>query len=490
MTTIRQDKISTGRENLAALKQKIIGYAIANRRLPLATDSMFQVKDAWGNLYKYVPSSGLTGATVNLCMFSSCPSPLSVTTTTGTVSDVAFVLASLGPNGKSDGNYTQPASNLSKVGDDLADYMTFSQLYRIVCQPLSFDSNSTSGIITLGPGPGGSGPGGPGPSGFNAVPTAGAAAPLGVSRNSDGSLLLGFSDAQQANASTSGTYTYGCTWYQGSTYPCILGNCTFSHGLRAYFTFTMAKPAGYAGQLADGFTFAVASAETNSNKSCGGRGSAMGYASGYLNQGSDAGNAPFLVSPKIGVEFDPYICYGDNGLNNGCGGGCGTNNQHVAIVYWGFNNPNFVGGNSVGSNAGDDNTHGAGSTGVTSEPMNPTCNTVTQANNHGFWNSGSATWFDTNAGVTRIPVRVEINRTSSLAASKGNFTTTVWFNCQNCNDVTTSTGSYTATAKLTNSTQLDAATTANLRHVQFGFTEGTGASHQQVTVRDLAVKFY
>ena len=482
ITAIKKEKISNVRESLASARQSIVAFALANHRLPVkstAEDPTRNLKDAWGRAYTYTPAPELTATGADIC--ATTATSLSFQDSAGTTPNLAFFLSSTGPDGAAGVSTTSTLVNAATPGDDLYEPMILTQLYRIVCGQSQgalnlpvYDFKDRNAVVTT-----------PGTQ-------------VGVTVMPDGSVVMGFTDAQQTAASSDtgpANYSYGCIWYTGNAAGCNLGNCTMARGMRAYFTFTMVRPAGYTGQLADGFTFTVASANTNKFNSCGGKGSAMGYASGYWYYPNDAGNDPFLVSPKIGLEFDPFRCFGDRGVdgncdsNANCGMGGTGDYDHVAIVYWGDNSSSWGSSGTVdGRRSRDDNTHNSPTLASDTTPKNPVCDAYTASNQNGFLNLNSGTWFLNNA-ATPIPVRVEIKRTNPTS-SAGTFKTTVWFNCQNCSDVTSNSTTFTAQATLNSTVTLSSTLTQQFKNVLFGFTEGTGGSRQRVTLRSQSALFY
>lgn len=478
VTGIKKEKISTARENLASVRQSVVSFAITNRRLPVpgtAEDPTRNLRDVWGRAYTYYPATELTATGADLCARTTTNLGIQTSAST-TVPGVAFLLMSTGPDGAAGVHVADPTINAVTPGDDIYEFMGFNQLYRVVCTQTmgSLSMPATGKDIAAN----------------NAVvvpPSTG----VGVTVLPNGSIMLGFTDAQQAAAPSTGTanYSYGCIWYTGNAAGCTYGNCTMTNGLRAFFTFTMVRPAGYTGSLADGFTFTVASANTNKFGSCGGKGSAMGYASGYWNYPDDAGNDPFLVSPKIGLEFDNYRCYGDNGVSGGCGSGCGMGGDydHVALLYWGDENSAWGSSGSVdGRRSRDDNTHNSPTLPSTSTPKNPVCDAYTSNNQNGFLNLGSNSWFLNNA-ATPIPVRLEIKQTP---ASSGTYTTRVWFNCKNCSDVTSNATTFTSLYQLNSTVTLSSSLAQQFKNVFVGLTQGTGGSRQQVVVANQTFLFY
>ena len=154
---------------------------------------------------------------------------------------------------------------------------------------------------------------------------------------------------------------FGCIWYAGNKGTCTDGKCTFGNGFRSYWEFELEPKSTM--DYADGFTFAMISAETNLITACGGSvGTSMGELLGYAGTGlSGQGIAP----PKMAMEFDFY-------QNSGTGSTCNSGSRadpsvrdHAALVYWGRNV------NSGGCDKSfDDNRHGVGLL-TDSEPRNP-----------------------------------------------------------------------------------------------------------------------
>lgn len=144
------------------------------------------------------------------------------------------------------------------------------------------------------------------------------------------------------SATTSGS---GCVWYPNPL--------SFSTLLRAYFKFRISN-------LGEGFMFALADAVRNSSgPACGDTaGSRMGY----------NGN----TYPKFGLEIDSRLSSARQDPDESTS----SQDEHYAFVFWGTT-----------STINDDNTHNAGTTGSTTQPLNPTSSKVASAS----WSSGTVT---------------------------------------------------------------------------------------------------
>jgi prepilin-type N-terminal cleavage/methylation domain-containing protein len=141
--SVQQGKITAGREVLEEVKKQVVGYAIQTERLPSDTDtdygaSIFNTRDPWGRKLDYHPATAMmdaAGAGYELCDQSNATSAdLEVTLPGGsTVSNVAFALVSRGPDHTADITFAAPILDLSGKDDDLAVWVNFYQLYRLVC---------------------------------------------------------------------------------------------------------------------------------------------------------------------------------------------------------------------------------------------------------------------------------------------------------------------------------------------------------------------
>ena len=108
---------------------------------------------------------------------------------------------------------------------------------------------------------------------------------------------------------------------------------------------------------------------------------------------------------------------------------------------------------------------------------------------------GSSSWFNENASQI-YEVRLEINRSDTIDGG-GNYTTHVWFDCQDCSDLSDTAikndvdpeDLFNATAYLTDSMELNATWHSAFDQIMFGWTEGTGSLRQNVTITSATFYF-
>jgi len=303
---ILRGKMSEARATLQAVRDGVIGVAQANSRiLPATLAPLGAPKDPWGNAIRYRRDPGLTG---DVCA-ANATSGTFVSPEGQTIADVAFVVASSGPDFQEDAALNA-STDARQADDDLILAVTLPHLKTILCADRAKGAQTPGALAT-----------------WNDIllHTSG---PNNVGANiTSNSIVLGIPSGTNTTS-----FTYGCVWYTGNLNAtsgaavCTSGNCTLGKGLRAYFTFTVEKIGTT--PLADGFTFAVVSAATNTHQSCGGKGSALGYASTF-NQPGDDGVPPFVLPPKMAVEFDFYTSGGFNDP--------GSHLDHLGIAYWGNN---------------------------------------------------------------------------------------------------------------------------------------------------------
>lgn len=452
---VKRGKITEARSIMFAARDEIIGYALQKKQtngkaaLPTSLAPIGNPKDPWKQALDYRNATNLG---TDICDASDTDDTLH-TAQNETVQNIAFVLRSSGPDSTRNATLGKE-TNASQPGDDLLLYVTLPHLKALVCDPKkssiidwdpdSFFAVNKPGIpesVTINPGDG---------------------------STTTGTISLGFPNKPSGTSE----YSYGCVWYQGNKGGCQQGNCTLGKGFRAYFTFTTKKVPG-AGDLADGFTFAVISALANTKNSCGGMGSTLGYsATNGLGSNADQGVAPFVNPPKIGTEFDFYRSSAFADPN--------PDRDHIGLLYWGnhdppgtppYNDPNKYWG-------GDDNHHNP-NVGNSGNPQPPAPHVL-----------GSNHWFD-ETGTKVYPVRFEISRQDIKGSDSGNYTTRLWFNCQNCSDVTKDGQSLNITAdtNLTDTITLDATWHDQMDKVMFGWTQGTGALTQDVTLTNASFYF-
>jgi len=273
--------------------------------------------------------------------------------------------------------------------------------------------------------------------------------------------------------------TTGAIWYQGSrgacTGPncpdgmCNAGKCSFAKGLRATFGFAFSKidRDSQSTDYGDGFTFTVANATTNDPTTAAG-GAANGRMGEYLGYAGPGPSGLGIDAPKLAVEVDVYPNLGQNPptmFNSRADAG---NANHIAVVYWG------------GSGCYDDNVHGAGSS--PANPKGPTTENV------GYYEKpktdGEPNWLEDGQDHT---MRLEIHRDDT--ADGGAYLVAVWIDGtgDGFDDVTTD---YTAQSpQIAFTTTLAAADHDKLATVYFGWTEATGSSPQNITIRDFSLEF-
>lgn len=221
-----------------------------------------------------------------------------------------------------------------------------------------------------------------------------------------GSLTLGSANTGKTNSSTGSVLAeslFACAW---STDTHATGS-----GLRSYFRFRVRR-------VGEGFTFAIIDGDRNGTNACGAARQHLGY-SGYN------GTAPYILPPKIAVEFDTSRNAGytipvtpgvsGNTLNNGRNDPDFTppqaNDAHTAIVYWGAGVANVT----VTDPQHDDNVHGFPSpaeTGARPAPINPTAVTLDRIQL-------------TDASQREFHVRVELSASYNSPADPKDGATTV-----------------------------------------------------------------
>src|SRR5208282_4155500 len=163
---------------------------------------------------------------------------------------------------------------------------------------LTFTQTSTSSPLVITQG-----------NGFGSPNTGGATPGNAIQATSSAITLGGGGGVEVAN-------TYGADWYQGSSIAgyCNNGACSFGLGLNVFFNFYFGTSLGNppAPNTADGFTFAVMSAITNTRDRTGGaaNGVSMGELLGYAGPGNTAqyastasGYGLGLQPPKMALQF-------------------------------------------------------------------------------------------------------------------------------------------------------------------------------------------
>ncbi len=270
---------------------------------------------------------------------------------------------------------------------------------------------------------------------------------------------------------------HGAVWYVGDhgvcpdgvcpDGACLDGKCAFANGLRAYFGFSFS---GYddsddSGDLGDGFTFTVMTADNDPGFAAGGP--ASDFRSEYLGYAGPGPSGRGIAPPKMAVEVDVFPNKGSNPPERINSRRDNSNSNHMAVVFW---------GSTTTSN--DDNVHGVGT-----RPRNPNA-----ADSGGYYEVAKpdhgSNWLEDGQ---EHAMRLEIWRTGD--AGQGVYTVLAWVDGAGAEfaDVTRD---YAAESPQLNYTaRLDGSDHARLDRVYFGWTEGTGESTQTVAIHDFALDF-
>lgn len=498
-----------GRKSLNSLKQEIIGFVLTNRYLPTLTDvnAMANGEDNWGHLVGYWSDSDITGSTNNICDYGSSPpdnlrvdrvtdAPAASNTTT--YSNVAFVIASRGPNqnmqvdddtGTPRTITTYPAGFSAEnppgdyfddddhtgaghlgadydIGDglreedfdDIVEYVTFDFLYQKVaglgdCDegPLGSEVEDLSDDTA-----------------WNDTENASVTNYDGssaVGKNSDGDVEL-----QTPPSSGGSVSSYGCLWYTGTGTGGTTcgadtlgrdGVCPFNNGVRAYFEFNTKRGSD------GGWTFAFIGVDTvddindltddttdDLDKLCGGH---CGY-NGYARGRDSSPTTNQLEAPKFALDFDYYrstgTAYVDDAMDDagpGGNGGYSSNNDHgsVSWLFWADD-----GGTQTPSDADDDVAHNTVDAQATSLISPTTDNSAGNATpdytNGDYFQPSGYSIADYTAGTANgdadkwlddgdtHQVRIEVFKADTDGADSNVFEIHAWFDCTtaNCRDLT------------------------------------------------------
>ncbi|MHC1700473.1 MAG: LamG domain-containing protein [Humidesulfovibrio sp.] len=276
------------------------------------------------------------------------------------------------------------------------------------------------------------------------------------------------------------TESSGSLWYSGTKDVCVDGNCTLGSGLRAYFDLAFSSTAE-----GDGFVWAIMSAETNTNASSGGDPN-MGELVGYGGPGAlGLGIQP----PKFGVEFDIYE-------NSGTASACNVGNRgdsgspdHLAFIFWGTETLACSG--KTQPTTYDDNRHGAGA-GSLSQPRNSANDAVDGPGNVGYYirPSSGSNWLQ-DGGQYRF--RYELLR-NTTANAQGNYCYKLraWMK-RSTDTIATgmdnTTADYNSPPELYRTFYLSQAMHDKMSKIFFGWSEGTGAATQLVTISNFKLNF-
>lgn len=268
----------------------------------------------------------------------------------------------------------------------------------------------------------------------------------------------------------------GSVWYTGSNDVCSQGNCTLGSGLCAYWQFQFKNSSS-----GDGYVWTLMSGDTNTKYSNGGD-KDLGEMLGYGGLGSSGLG---IQAPKLGVEFD---IYSNTGTGNSCLSGSRNDANaidHVAFLYWGAET---VAGCSA---TYDDNRHGAGA-GNSTQPMNSKNTDGSGSGSDGYYYRSTTNDWMKNGGI--FYYRYELDRATvpdakglycyrarSWVKKSGDSGLTGMSNC---------TATYTgSTPEMTQFFTLDASMHNKLNKVFMGWTEGTGAATELVTLSNIFIDF-
>lgn len=136
-------------------------------------------------------------------------------------------------------------------------------------------------------------------------------------------------------SSTLANFLYGCAWRPETR--------SLAEGLRTYFTFRIEDPGLYTTAPLDGFTFAIVDGENNDATACGAATQHLGYSGNNTE-------SPFIVAPKVAMEFDlrrqgsifPSAfnpSHLTNGRNDPPTDSSNYRGGHIALAYWGGETP-------------------------------------------------------------------------------------------------------------------------------------------------------
>ena len=449
VATVRRDRMSEARATLSAVRDEIIGYALAHeRRLPADLTPLGKPMDPWKQPIGYAPAGNLvTGSENDICDETSTENTF-ITAEGRQLSDMAFVLTSSGQDARAD---VVPGVKTTVMGknDDLVHYVTLPHLRTLMCEPRRpAETTDTEIDMEDFTAPGSYSTVSNEPGLWALVDEEARTITLGVPRR--------FPDLQ----------SYGCVWYTGTTEDkvCVDGACSFGGEFRAYFEFSVANVSN---TVEDGFTLSLISARNNSPDSCGGYGPAVGYAStSYRNNGFDDGVAPFVLPPKIGVEIDLSSTKDNNDPTGQCNSdGC----HHLGILYWGDE-----GGKTDLERGQDDCRHSL-------EPATPAPEVPEYVRLNEKIEFG---------GLRTYPVRVEVTRADGTGGN-GMYTVHAWFDCTDCDDLAQSLAGrpVNAAKHAEDVAEFPRQWHETFDRVMFGWTQGTGHPSQEVILRDARFRF-
>ena len=476
---IKFGKKTEAKDFLVQVKDKIIGFALMNKRLPTSLSEIGVGKDPYGNDIFYNRDTDLTSG--DLCDKTSTNLDVDRVEQGGATTsydDIAFVVASFGRNVHQEFVGTETSATVTIYDprywpdapgytgeyddyDDMVEYVSLAYLRNKVCtnvanqsfNPPGSDVSFAQNMDDFGQ--------------DNVVGTTGS---LGQSIQVNAE--TGTIELKSAN----GESDYGCLFYSGNLAGvCTNGVCDFGDGFRAYFRFTIDVNSG------GGWTFAVVGVNATNGINdgpittlCGGDG---GQYLGYASSGGSLG-AVGLEPPKMAVEFDLYCTDASNSYDvQGFGCAVGNDDEHLGIDYW-----------RDDATLNDDVSHEELAAIPADDIRNPSPLLYGGVAPYSGYNTGTM-----SDGVPKT-VRIDVyrNATGIEAGTNNTMEIMAWYDCQNCTDLsldyngTNPVADYTA--KFWNAT--DPFPLNNVfSHFRFGWTMGIGGNPQGVELSDFGLAF-
>ena len=483
--SVEMEKRSVGKENLSAMKERIVAYAKLSdgKYLPPTNATLFNAQDVWGNDYVYIPADGLL--TNDICdSDNQDEADLSVITVAGDeVNSTAFVLAAIGKNGVQDAVYADPPTTLttdfSNAEDDILEFMTYYELYRRVCAAQAAQ---------------GGGGGIPNPPGGQVAGFSSFFNPVGftTSVNVETTIVVA-EDGSSMSMGEDINHGTGCVWSHDDVEDvCEAGNCTFGEGSRTFFAFqfeTFDTTDDGTDDVGDGFTFAIISAESNNRSSCGGSpddsaGSFIGYAGEGVDTAQDG-----IVFPKLALEFDTYRNDNyDPCTQHDRGDGA---EDHLSLLFWG--NQTLAG--CPGSF--DDNLHAAGA-GNNTDPYNGGSSPSESADgSDGYFYSttmgdtGDDSWLEKYVSTWYVRIEVHRNKTDTNADGNHGYALKAWLrDADPGDDFKDMSEDYTTEdPDVVLASHISPSLNDQFDQVLFGFTQGTGSAIQTISLEEFRHSF-
>jgi hypothetical protein len=348
----------------------------------------------------------------------------------------------------------------------------------------------------------------------------------GIVANTDTkTLTLGTND-------TNLTGNYASLWYTGNntTVGCVDGECPFGLGIRVFFNFTFSHLdySTNSTNSADGFTFAIRSAITNTLRDITGGASSANMWDGELlgYAGPDKTTDSYgLKPPKMALEFDTYpntAAPNNDTINNApCTSysrkdpmgftsrhlDWTTFRNHAALMFWGSNATGTctVNGQSYPSQSFDDNVHGAGSSGDDPYPLNAT-GQIGGGTSVGYYagpknNCGQSNLCNWMEDGHQYSARIEIMRPSMPTGGRYIYVINAWIyrdtevaalsnSLQSrLKDVSVALLPADLTPHISRTVSFNQADHDNFRTIFLGFTEAEGGEVQSINLANLNIFF-